>query len=344
MYKKLIRPILFLFNPETIHDFTFLLFKIISYIPLGSNFIGLITGGNKFNKEIDLFGLKFPNHVGLAAGLDKNAFAYKVLCKMGFGFIEIGTITPEAQSGNPKPRSFRLKRNKALINRMGFNNYGLDKTIRNLKKKPPGVIIGGNIGKNTQTTNEDAVNDYLKCFKELFDYVDYFVVNVSCPNVKDLRKLQDTDSLLNILGSIQENNNIRPKRKPVLLKISPDLNEERLLEVIDIVNNTGIDGIVATNTTTKREDLSYSKDEINNIGNGGLSGKPLKNRAIEVVRFIYEKSNGKIPIIGVGGIMNPKDAQEMLNAGADLVQIYTGFIYEGPKLIREIKKCFFTSQ
>jgi len=341
MYKKIIRPILFFFNPETIHNFTFLLFRTLSSIPFGKKLVENITSGNKYNKPRVLFGLKFPNQIGLAAGLDKNASVYEILYRMGFGFIEIGTTTPKGQPGNPKPRSFRLRRNNALINRMGFNNKGLDETIRNLRKKPSNLIIGGNIGKNTLTDNENAAKDYLQCFEKLFDYVDYFVVNVSCPNIKDLRKLQDNESLMDILGEIQNNNNAKPIRKPILLKISPDLNEKQLLEIIEIVNSTGIDGIVACNTTTKREGLSYSKEEIDRFGKGGLSGKPLKKRSLEVVRFIKNHSDGKIPVIGVGGIMNPEDAIDMIEAGADLIQIYTGFIYEGPSLVRNIKKVLF---
>ncbi|MFC2120047.1 quinone-dependent dihydroorotate dehydrogenase [Bacteroidota bacterium] len=338
MYKRIIRPILFLFSPESIHKIIFNILKFISVIPLATGVLRLVLGSSKYNKETELFGIKFPNQLGLAAGLDKNATAFDILFNMGFGFIEIGTVTPEPQLGNPKPRSFRLKRDKALINRMGFNNKGLKETIKKLRKRRSRVIIGGNIGKNTLTTNENAVNDYVKCFDELFDYVDYFVVNVSCPNIKDLRKLQDNDSLKEILEQIQKKNNSKNKRKAVLIKISPDLDEKRLSEVIEIVRSTGIDGIIATNTTTGRDNLSYTDEEINDFGNGGLSGKPLKNRAIEVVKFLHKTSNGEIPIIGTGGIMNPEDANDMIEAGASLVQIYTGFIYEGPGLIRKIKK------
>lgn len=283
--------------------------------------------------ERELFGLKFPNPVGLAAGFDKDAKLYKELSNFGFGFIEIGTVTPKPQPGNDKPRLFRLKEDSAIINRMGFNNGGVDEAVERLKRNS-NVLIGGNIGKNKITPNEEAVNDYIICFEALFDYVDYFVVNVSSPNTPNLRALQEKKPLTDLLQTLQNKNNLKEKRKPILLKIAPDLTDEQLLDIIEIVSETKIDGVIATNTTISREEISSeNKKEI-----GGLSGKPLKNRATEVIGFLSEKSNKAFPIIGVGGIHSAEDALEKLDAGASLVQLYTGFIYEGPSLIKQINK------
>ena len=271
--------------------------------------------------------------MGLAAGFDKDAKLYNELSNFGFGFIEIGTLTPKAQDGNPKKRLFRLKEDSAIINRMGFNNGGVDEAVERLKKNK-GVLIGGNIGKNKITPNENAVEDYKICFDALFDYVDYFVVNVSSPNTPNLRALQEKEPLTNLLKALQVLNFQKLKTKPILLKIAPDLTNEQLIDIIDIVSTTKIDGVISTNTTISRDDLtSDNKSEI-----GGLSGKPLTNRSTEVIRFLAEKSNKAFPIIGVGGIHSAQDALEKLEAGADLVQLYTGFIYEGPKLIKEINK------
>jgi len=336
MYKKLIRPILFQFNPETIHNFTFLSFKIASKIPGLPFLIKKIFEVKNEKLSRTVFGIKFPNPVGLAAGLDKDSDAYDMLGYLGFGFVEIGTITPKAQPGNPKPRLFRLRKNNALINRMGFNNSGLDKNIKNLKKKKSNIIIGGNIGKNKITPNEDAVNDYKISFEKLFPYVDYFVVNVSSPNTPNLRELQEKEPLTNLLNQLQELNNKKEKQKPILLKIAPDLTNEQLDDIIEIVTETKTAGIIATNTTISRENISYTKQEIEDFGAGGLSGKPLKERATEVISYIVKKSNNAFPVIGVGGIMTAQDAIEKLNAGASLVQLYTGFIYEGPSLIKKI--------
>lgn len=297
--------------------------------------------------ERELFGLKFPNPVGLAAGFDKDAKLYKELSNFGFGFIEIGTVTPKAQPGNNKPRLFRLREDSAIINRMGFNNGGVDEAVERLKKNPSTalgetkhVLIGGNIGKNKVTPNEEAVNDYVICFEALFDYVDYFVVNVSSPNTPNLRALQEKKPLTDLLQTLQDRNNemsLRAQsrsRKPILLKIAPDLTDEQLLDIIEIVATTKIDGVIATNTTISREGISSeNKKEM-----GGLSGKPLNKRATEVIRFLSEKSNKAFPIIGVGGIHSAQDAMEKLDAGASLVQLYTGFIYEGPGLVKEINK------
>ena len=283
--------------------------------------------------EREVFGLKFKNPVGLAAGFDKDAKLYKELSNLGFGFVEIGTLTPKPQPGNEKQRLFRLKEDQAIINRMGFNNEGVQAAVESLKSNP-GVLIGGNIGKNKVTPNEKAGEDYKICFEALYDYVDYFVVNVSSPNTPNLRELQDKAPLTELLNSLQQLNSAKPKQKPILLKIAPDLTEAQLLDIIEIVQTTGIAGLIATNTTISREGLqSPHKDEM-----GGLSGKPLKNRSTEVIRFLSEKSGNAFPIIGVGGIHSADDAVEKLKAGASLVQLYTGFIYEGPGLIKEINK------
>lgn len=287
--------------------------------------------------EREVFGLKFKNPVGLAAGLDKDAKLYKELGNMGFGFIEIGTLTPKPQDGNPKKRLFRLREDGGLINRMGFNNGGVQEAVERLKKNPKGkghVLIGGNIGKNKVTPNEDAVSDYEICFDALYDYVDYFVVNVSSPNTPNLRELQDKEPLTNLLQTLQDKNAAKPLQKPILLKIAPDLTDEQLLDIIDIVKTTKIAGVIATNTTISRDGLvSENKQET-----GGLSGKPLTKRSTEVIRFLSEKSNKAFPIIGVGGIHTADDAIEKLEAGASLIQLYTGFIYEGPALIKDINK------
>ncbi len=332
MYKLIIRPLLFLIDPEKIHYFTFSMIRFLSAIGFG----GLFRSMYKIKDtrlERELFGLKFPNPVGLAAGFDKDAKLYKELSNFGFGFIEIGTVTPLPQPGNPKKRLFRLKKDTALINRMGFNNGGVEEAVERLKTNK-NVLIGGNIGKNKVTPNDKAVNDYVAGFEALFDYVDYFVVNVSSPNTPNLRALQDKEPLTALLQTLQDKNSAKPKRKPILLKIAPDLTNEQLLDIIDIVSKTMIDGVIATNTTIARDGLiSENKKEA-----GGLSGKPLTNRATEVIRFLSEKSNRAFPIIGVGGIHSAKDALEKIEAGASLIQLYTGFIYEGPKLIRDINK------
>jgi len=297
----------------------------------------IFTVNNKqLNREV--FGLKFKNPVGIAAGLDKNAEVFDMLGYMGFGFVEIGTVTPKAQDGNPKPRLFRLKKDLSLINRMGFNNKGVDYVVNKLKKKKSDIIIGGNIGKNTLTPNNKAIDDYEYCYDALIDYVDYIAVNVSCPNIKDLKELQDKDALLDILKRLKDKNVKKSHKKPILLKISPDLTNNQLDEIIDIVKISKIDGIIATNTTTIRDGLSISKEKIKEIGDGGLSGKPLNKRSTEVIRYISTKSNNKIPIMAVGGVLTTNDAIEKLNAGASLVQIYTGFIYEGPWFTKQINK------
>jgi len=333
MYKLLIRPILFWFDPEEVHYFTFSIIKFIAKIPFVPSLLKSIYEVKDSRLEREVFGLKFKNPVGLAAGFDKDAKCYQELSNFGFGFIEIGTLTPKPQEGNPKKRLFRLKADSAIINRMGFNNGGVDAAVLRLKKNK-GVLIGGNIGKNKITPNEDATSDYLHCFDALFDYVDYFVVNVSSPNTPNLRELQEKEPLTNLLRDLQNSNSKKQFPKPILLKIAPDLSNEQLIDIIDIVKTTKIAGVIATNTTISRENLkSENKTEI-----GGLSGKPLTKRSTEVIRFLSEKSNKAFPIIGVGGIHSAEDALEKLEAGASLVQLYTGFIYEGPKLVTDINK------
>ncbi|WP_298236942.1 quinone-dependent dihydroorotate dehydrogenase [uncultured Algibacter sp.] len=333
MYKLIIRPILFWFDPEKVHYFTFSIIRFINKIPLVSSIINSIYRIEDPKLERELFGLKFKNPVGLAAGFDKDAKLFNELSNFGFGFIEIGTLTPKAQPGNPKKRLFRLKLDSAIINRMGFNNGGVIEAVERLKKNQ-NVLIGGNIGKNKVTPNENAVDDYKICFNALFDFVDYFVVNVSSPNTPNLRALQDKEPLTKLLKVLKTENSNKETQKPILLKIAPDLTDDQLLDIIDIVSDTKIDGVIATNTTISRKGLSSD----NKKETGGLSGKPLANRSTEVIRFLAQKSNKAFPIIGVGGIHTAKDALEKIEAGADLVQLYTGFIYEGPKLIKEINK------
>jgi dihydroorotate dehydrogenase len=333
MYKLLIRPILFWFDPEEVHYFSFSFIKFISKIPFVPSIVKSIYEVKDSRLEREVFGLKFKNPVGLAAGFDKDAKCYKELSNFGFGFIEIGTLTPVGQEGNPKKRLFRLKEDSSIINRMGFNNGGVQEAVERLKKNKS-VLIGGNIGKNKLTPNENATQDYEICFEALFDYVDYFVVNVSSPNTPNLRELQDKKPLTELLQTLQNKNLAKPKQKPILLKIAPDLTDSQLFDIIDIVNETKIAGVIATNTTLSREGLqSKNKSEM-----GGLSGKPLTNRSTEVIRFLSEKSNKAFPIIGVGGIHSAEDALEKLEAGASLIQLYTGFIYEGPSLVTKINK------
>lgn len=335
MYKRLIRPILFLFDPEQVHYFSFSFIRLVHYIP----FVGALLRARYHYKNTNLtrefFGLHFPNPIGLAAGFDKDAKLVRELANFGFGFIEIGTITPKPQSGNPKPRLFRLKKDSGIINRMGFNNDGVAAAVKRLKKNKD-VLIGGNIGKNKTTPNEDAAQDYLICFDALFDVVDYFVVNVSSPNTPNLRDLQEKKPLTALLHRLQIQNDTKQKRKPILLKIAPDLTNAQLDDIIDIVSKTNIDGVIATNTTISRAGLKSSTKITNE--QGGLSGKPLTKRSTEVIRYLHTKSGAAFPIIGVGGIHTPEDVKEKLAAGASLVQLYTGFIYEGPSVVRKMNK------
>ncbi|MBU3928272.1 MAG: quinone-dependent dihydroorotate dehydrogenase [Bacteroidetes bacterium] len=344
MYKHLIRPLFFLVDPEKVHHQVVSLLKFGMAIPGIKQLVRHFTSINDTRLHKELFGLHFNNPVGIAAGFDKNAECYNELADLGFGFIEIGTVTPKGQQGNPVTRLFRLPVDHALINRMGFNNRGLEAAVENLKKRRTKAIIGGNLGKNTLTPNTEAVNDYVTVFLGLFDYVDYFVVNVSCPNITDLRELQDQEALINILEKIQQLNQAKTNPKPVLLKVSPDLNEAQLDEVIDLAKNKLIDGVVAVNTTITRSGLTSSESTIKSIGNGGLSGRPLKNRSTEVIRYLSEKSEKAFPIIGVGGIETPEDAIEKLEAGADLIQVYTGFIYEGPFIAKKINRAIIRHQ
>lgn len=333
MYQFLVRPFLFLFDPERVHHFTFGAIRLLHYIPGFGALVRAIYKQQAPQLERKLFGLTFPNPVGLAAGFDKDAKLFGPLSNFGFGFIEIGTLTPKPQPGNPKKRLFRLPLDQALINRMGFNNQGVDAAVKRMKKKHQ-VLIGGNIGKNKITPNVDAIDDYRYCFEALFDHVDYFVVNVSSPNTPNLRALQDKAPLTELLQTLQADNRQKAQPKPLLLKIAPDLTDEQLLDIIDIVAQTQIDGVIATNTTIARDNL---KDP-NQAETGGLSGRPLKNRSTEVIRFLATQSNKAFPIIGVGGIHRAEDALEKLEAGADLIQLYTGFIYQGPALIKAINQ------
>jgi dihydroorotate dehydrogenase len=343
MYKSIIRPILFKFDPEAVHYFTFDIIKLVSKIPGVSFLIRLFFQVNHPALERKLFGLTFKNPVGLAAGFDKNAVLYNELANFGFGFIEIGTVTPKAQEGNPKKRLFRLQDDKGIINRMGFNNAGLEAAIDQLKTNKKQLIIGGNIGKNTQTPAEGYTADYLECFKALHPYVDYFVLNVSCPNVGSHAKLNDKDYLEELIKAVQTLNATFQESKPILLKIAPDLNDTQLDEIIELVSLTKLDGVIASNTSISRAHLKTAAPTLEAIGNGGVSGQPIKEKSTQVIKYLANKSKKAFPIIGVGGIHSAQDALEKIEAGADLVQIYTGFIYEGPSLIKRINKALLES-
>jgi dihydroorotate dehydrogenase len=335
---RIIRFFLFLFNPELIHHITFKMIKLGGMIPGKMWSWRLIFKVKDTSLEREVFGLKFDNPVGLAAGFDKDAKLFDELASFGFGFVEIGTVTPLPQDGNPKPRLFRVKDDSGLINRMGFNNQGIESVVASLRRKKSDIIIGGNIGKNKDTPNEEAANDYAICFEKLFPYVDYFAVNVSSPNTPGLRDLQEKAPLTALLNSLQELNNKKDKRKPILLKIAPDLTNEQLDDIIAIVADTKIDGVIATNTTIDRSRLKTAKNKVEAIGDGGLSGKPVRLRSTQVIKYLVDKSNRAFPIIGVGGIHSAEAALEKLDAGATLLQVYTGFIYEGPSLVKRINK------
>lgn len=337
MYKKIIRPILFLVDPERIHSVINTGMKVARCVGLGK-VMDWCYNPQCLQMETEFCGIKFPNKIGIAAGFDKNAEVYKMLGNMGFGHVEIGTVTPRPQPGNPKPRSFRLPADSALINRMGFNNKGVENAVKNLRRRNHKIVIGGNIGKNSSTPNENAVDDYLACFQALYDYVDYISVNVSCPNVTNLRELQGQESLEKILSALAEQRRQKAVYKPILLKISPDLNFQQIDESLVIIERYGIDGVVAANTSTTRDGLKTSEERIKEIANGGLSGLPLRDRSVEIIRYISQKTGGKLPIIGVGGTMSPADAIAKLEAGATLVQVFTGFIYYGPKLAKDVNK------
>ncbi len=342
MYKLIIRPILFLISSEKIHEILVKSVRLIHRVPLFQWLLRKMFCLENPQLEKEFLGLRFKNPVGLAAGFDKNAEFYNEFGSFGFGFIETGTITPRPQPGNPKPRSFRLPKDKALINRMGINNHGVDAAVKLLENRKPGLIVGGNIGKNTDTPNDKAIDDFVYCFEKLYDVVDYFVVNISCPNTGEIDKLQDQEVMLGILQEIVNRRALKSLKKPVLLKISPDLNFVQIDEALSIIQKLNIDGVVATNTTVKRDGLQTDKQQVDPIANGGLSGAPLSNRSTEVIRYIYQKTGGKLPIIGVGGIMTVKDAQEKLQAGAGLIQVYTGFIYEGPSFVKRILRSLIT--
>jgi dihydroorotate dehydrogenase len=338
VYKSLLRPLLFKLDPEEVHYLTADVLKAAYKVPLADAISNRMFTVQDPLLERELFGLKFPNPVGLAAGFDKDARLIDEFAHFGFGFIEIGTLTPKAQAGNEKPRLFRLPADQAIINRMGFNNEGVDAAVTRLRQRKSKIIVGGNIGKNKVTPNEEALNDYLYCFKALFDVVDYFVVNVSSPNTPDLRALQEKEPLQQLLLSLQEQNSRMAKSKPLLLKIAPDLNEAQLNDIIEIAIEAKLSGIIATNTTISREGLVMPARQVAEMGAGGLSGKPLTQRSTEVIRYLRQNLPQEIKLIGVGGIMTAEDALDKLDAGADLVQLYTGFIYEGPALIRKINK------
>lgn len=338
-YRLFLKPIFFLLAPERAHAFTLWLFETGLKIP-GIN--SLIRGAFHLEDprlQRTVFGLDFPNPIGLAAGFDKNGKHYQTMSQLGFGFIEVGTVTPKPQEGNPQPRLFRLSADQALINRMGFNNEGLEELVHQLKKrKDHKVIIGGNIGKNKVTPNEEAWSDYHQCYEALFPYVDYFVVNVSSPNTPNLRALQEKEPLTHLLSSLQDLNLKKDRPKPLLLKIAPDLSPEQLDDIVEIARTTQLAGLIATNTTISRDGLETHSSVVEKIGAGGLSGQPVRDRSTEVIRYLHKQLQGSIPIIGVGGITSAQDALEKIQAGASLVQVYTGLIYEGPSLIKRIKK------
>ncbi len=338
MYKSFFKPLLFRQDPEVVHHRTTRLLRRVCKLPgvpalLRSLFLTKHTA-----LERRLFGLHFSNPVGLAAGFDKEAALVDELANLGFGFVEVGTVTPRAQPGNEQPRLFRLPADAALLNRMGFNNAGMSAAVRNLKKRKSRIIVGGNIGKNKTTPNDQAIDDYVQCFHELYDHVDYFVVNVSSPNTPDLRALQEKEPLTQLLQTLQQQRTLKSTKKPILLKIAPDLSNSQLDDIIQIVQDLKIDGVIATNTTISRDGLSAGTRDKTTLGPGGISGKPLRERSTEVIRYIKEHASVPFPIIGVGGIHSAQDALEKLDAGASLVQVYTGLVYEGPVLVKRINK------
>mgnify|MGYP000005492217 FL=1 len=338
MYKAIFRPILFCFDPEKVHHFVFNTLKLVHLIPGIASLTRLLYTVKHPKLKRTVFGLDFDNPVGLAAGFDKEAKLFNELANFGFGFIEIGTLTPKGQLGNDKPRLFRLPQDNALINRMGFNNEGVEAAVKRLRKRKTKVVIGGNIGKNKNTPNQEANNDYYNAFHALYNFVDYFVVNVSSPNTPNLRELQEKKPLTALLQMLKDEMLTKPQSKPILLKIAPDLTNTQLDDIITIIDEVQIDGVIATNTTIDRSKLSSSEKKTSTIGAGGLSGKPVKNRSTQVIAYLHQKSNGAFPIVGVGGIYTAKDAIEKLNAGASLVQVYTGFVYEGPAMVKKICK------
>jgi len=327
-----------MFRPEQAHQITTSLLKIIYGIPGASSILKLIFHYKDNKLERDVFGIKFKNPVGLAAGFDKEAQFVDEFASFGFGFIEIGTITPKGQPGNPKPRLFRLKKDEGLINRMGFNNEGVEHAVEMLKKRKSNVIVGGNIGKNKVTPNEEAFRDYELCFEALYEHVDYFAVNVSSPNTPNLRELQEKEPLKQLLFRLKERNRNKRHQKPILLKIAPDLTDEQLDDIIEIIEEVKLDGVIATNTTISREGLLTDVTYVDQIGNGGLSGRPVAHRSTQVIKYLHKNAKVPFPIIGVGGINSPEDALEKIKAGASLIQLYTGFIYQGPSIVKRINK------
>ncbi len=338
MYKHLIKPILFRFNPETAHNLLFSCLAFLRHVPFAHSIIRAIYKKESPSLSKEVFGITFPNPVGLAGGLDKNGEFYNDMANFGFGFVEIGSLTPLPQDGNPKPRCFRVPQDKAIINRFGINNKGVRNAVEHLKKNRPEVIVAANISKNTTSINEDAAKDYESAFALLYDFVDMFVVNVSCPNVVGLTSLQDISFLSEIVDKLLNLRMYYDEYRPILLKVSPDLSKEQLDDIMDYCLRSGIDGIVAGNTTRSRDGLTISQDKIDKIGNGGMSGAPVHKKNLELVRYIHTRTEGKLPIIGVGGIMSEEQAKAMIDAGASLVEIYSGFIYEGPALVKRIIK------
>ena len=339
MYKQLIRPILFRFNPEFAHNLTLRGLKLTDKLYLARPLMRLIYKRKYPALEREVFGIKFPNPVGLAGGLDKNAECYNPLSDFGFGFIEIGSLTPKPQEGNPRPRCFRLVKDRALINRMGINNKGVLHAIKQLRDHRPEVIIAANIAKNTSSDDPEQISrDYDYAFSMLYEFVDFFVINVSCPNVEGLTSLQDISYLSDIMDVVLDKRMNMDHLKPILIKISPDLSHAQVDEIVDYAMRSGVDGIIAGNTTRTRDGLTTSARRVESIGNGGLSGAPIFEKSLEMVRYLVQVTGGKLPIIGCGGIMSPEQAQQMLNAGASLIEIYTGFVYEGPALPAKIQR------
>ena len=334
LYRSLIRPLAFAMDPERAHYRTMALFGFGLALPgVGGALRRSLAPGAEPGDAVLVAGLTFPHRVGLAAGFDKDGRWLHELQTMGFAFVEVGTVTPKPQPGNPKPRLFRLKADRGLINRMGFNNGGLEQLVERLKQRPEGLIIGGNIGRNKVTPNERAADDYHACFVALHPHVDYFAVNVSSPNTPGLRELQDRAPLTALLQRLQEHNRVQEIQRPVFLKIAPDLTDAQLDDIVALVADTGIDGVIATNTTISRDGLRTPASEVEAIGAGGLSGAPVRQRSTEVVRYLRER--GDFAIIGVGGIEDGPSAREKAEAGADLVQVYSGMVYTGPGIVRD---------
>lgn len=337
MYKYLIRPLLFRFKPETAHKLIFSLLGLLEHIPFGRKITKLLYKKESPLLKKEFFGYTFKNPVGLAAGLDKNGTHYNQLSDFGFSFIEIGSLTPEPQPGNPTPRLFRLPNDRAIINRMGINNLGIKHAIKHIQHNKPNCILSASIAKNTTSeTEEEIIRDYETAFSLMYDFVDMFAINISCPNVEDLDSLQDISKLSEVIDNLLELRLCYEEYKPILLKLSPDIKEVQLDQILHYSMMSGIDGIIAGNTTRTRDGLTASKEDIESIGNGGLSGAPLFEKSLKLVKSINEKTKGRLPIIGVGGIMGPNEAKQMLDAGASLIQIYTGFIYEGPSIVKKI--------